>query len=103
MRNAIRLTEAKLQRNGTTLQEYRKTNNISPDEMLQELKKDVTIRKMQQGVINQRISITDKEIDNFLNSKAGKEWLTPRFRLGHIFLPANKENISAALKQAQNI
>ena len=103
MKNAIRLTEAKLQRNGTTLQEYSKTNNISPDEMLQELKKDVTIRKMQQGVINQRISITDKEIDNFLNSKAGKEWLTPRFRLGHIFLPAKKENISATLKQAQNI
>jgi peptidyl-prolyl cis-trans isomerase SurA len=103
MTNAIRLTEAKLRRNGTTLKAYSEINNITIDEMLKELKRDVTIKKMQQGVINQRISVTDKEIDNFLDSKAGKEWLTPRFRLGHLFLPANKDTMNATLKQAQGI
>lgn len=103
LKNAIRLTEEKLRRSGTTFKEYSQANNISADDMLQELKKDVTIKKMQQGIINQRISITDKEIDNFLNSKAGKEWLTPRFRLGHIFFPANETNASNVLKQAKSI
>ena len=102
---AIAITESNLKRSGLTLETYLKSQNISGEEFILGLKKEIVVKKMQQAAVNQRITVTEKEIDNFLESKAGQEWLTPRFRLGHIFLPltdANKKQADKIYQQLQN-
>lgn len=95
---AIAITKSNLQRSGLNLETYLQSQNISGEEFLRGLKKEIIVKKMQQAAVNQRITVTEKEIDNFLESKAGQEWLTPRFRLGHIFLPLNEANKKQADK-----
>jgi peptidyl-prolyl cis-trans isomerase SurA len=103
VQNALNGTQKNLQQSGLTFEQYIDLQQISKAEALQELEKEVLIRKVQQGAINQRISVTQKEIDNFLNSKTGQEWLTPRFHLGHIFLPATEKNKKHIFKEAKKI
>ncbi len=96
--NAIKNASSNLAKQGISFEQHLKSQSLTLGDARKELAEDIIINKIQQGAVNQRISITDTEIDNFLNSKEGKEWLTPRFHLGHIFLP--KSEGSKALKQA---
>jgi len=70
-----------------------------------ELRRDLAVQKVQQGSLNQRITITDREIDQFLESKAGQDWLQPRFNLGHILLPFSlvPDDEAALESQANNL
>ena len=38
-----------------------------------EVRKQMTIQELQRGMVNRRITITDQEIENFLNSDTGRE------------------------------
>ncbi|HAG71036.1 MAG TPA: hypothetical protein DCL66_02430, partial [Gammaproteobacteria bacterium] len=38
-----------------------------------EVRKQMTIQELQRGMVNRRITITDQEIENFLNSETGRE------------------------------
>jgi peptidyl-prolyl cis-trans isomerase SurA len=103
IQNALNGTRRNLQKSGLTFEEYIDLQQISQAEAIQELEKEVLIQKVQQGAINQRISVTEKEIDNFLNSKTGQEWLTPRFHLGHIFFPTTDKNKEQIFQKAKGI
>ena len=39
------------------------------------------IQELQRGMVNRRITITEQEIDNFLNSEMGREVMSPDFLL----------------------
>jgi peptidyl-prolyl cis-trans isomerase SurA len=88
--------EQDLQRSGMTIPGLRKQIYV-----------DLTINQLQQGVVNGRIRVTDKEIDNFLSSTDGKFATSPDFRLGHILISvsgsADPAMVSAAEKEAQDI
>lgn len=99
----IKNTKKSLRRQGITFEQYLNSRQLSLDKAIETLKKELIINKIQLGVVNQRIKITEKEVDNFLNSKKGIEWLTPKFRLGHIFLPTTEKNKSQTLKKAQEL
>lgn len=92
-----------LQRQGKSIDQYLSAVNVDTTQVKQQIKRDLTIQKVQQGSLNQRIRITDREIDQFLNSKEGQEWIKPRYRLGHILLSFKANGEANALATAQQL
>lgn len=88
--------EADLRREGMSLDTLRK-----------QIRTDLTINQLQQGVVNGRIRVTDQEIDNFLASTDGKFATSPDYHLGHILIAvsggADPDMVSASEKEAQDI
>jgi peptidyl-prolyl cis-trans isomerase SurA len=52
------------------------------------VRKQMSMQELQRGMVNQRITITEQEIDNFLNSEMGREVMSADYLLNHILVPA---------------
>ena len=57
-----------------------------------EVRKQMTMQELQRGMVNRRISITDQEINNFLNSEMGRSLLAANYRLEHMRVVVNPED-----------
>jgi peptidyl-prolyl cis-trans isomerase SurA len=57
----------------------------------EQVRKQMTMQEVQRGMVNRRIQITEQEIDNFLNSEAGKELLAPDYLVNHLLISSNSE------------
>ena len=90
--SALEKTQAGLAARNISLEDYLNSQNLSINAAKKELEKELLVQKIQQAAINQRMNITEKEVVNFLESKAGKDWLTPRYQIGHILLPYDNSN-----------
>jgi peptidyl-prolyl cis-trans isomerase SurA len=55
-------------------------------EFREEIRDEMLIQRLQRGLVNRRISISDQEIDDLLNSPYYKELLSDEYRVGHILL-----------------
>lgn len=80
---------------------------ISIAELREEMRREMTVRQVQQGSVNRRIQVTESEIDNFLNSTEGKFWNSPDYHLGHILIAvpsgSGEAEIAELEKKAQKI
>jgi len=72
-----------------------------------QVRDELTINHLQQGVVNSRIKITPQEVDNFLASSDGKFATSPDYHIGHILIAvpssADADTIAAAEKKAKEI
>ena len=72
-----------------------------------QVRNEITIGHLQQGVVSNRIKISPQEIDNFLASSDGKFATSPDFHIGHILIAipssADAETIAAAEQKAKDI
>ena len=88
------------QNNNMSFEEYVKTledNGVYLQTRI-EVRKQMTIQELQRGMVNRRITITDQEIENFLNSETGREVMSEDYMLQDIRVvtsavdtPADKE------------
>lgn len=89
------------------LTEELRQQGLTMEGLRQQIKNDITMNQLQQGVVNGRIRVTDQEIDNFLASTDGKFATSPDYRLGHILIAvsaaADPAMVSAAEKEAEDI
>lgn len=80
---------------------------MSLAELRQQISRDLLINQVQQAIVNNRIRITDQEIDNFLDSSDGKLATSPDYRLGHILISvpgsATEEAVAEAKQKAEDI
>jgi peptidyl-prolyl cis-trans isomerase SurA len=80
---------------------------LSREGLRQKLREDIAIQQVQRGIVQQRIHISEQEIDNFLNSSDGKFWISPEYHLGHILvsLPQapTSEDLAHAEQRAQEL
>ncbi len=53
----------------------------------EEVRKQLTLQELQRGMVNQRIAVTEQEIDNFLNSEMGREVMAADYRVEHLLVP----------------
>jgi len=99
----------------------REKNNMTPAQLEADLKRqglsiaglraqvrdELTINHLQQGVVSNRIKITPQEIENFLASSDGKFATSPDYHIGHILIAvsssADAETIAAAEAKAKDI
>ena len=99
---ALSNLQTKLQQDNTHLEDYLDRQQLTQAELRASIVRQMKIERVQEGTINRRIRVTDREIDEFLASSAGQEWLKIRFNLGHILLPVNdSKNEAAVVKQAR--
>ena len=88
--------EADLTRQGLSLSGLRK-----------QIRDELTINHLQQGVVSNRIKITPQEIDNFLASSDGKFATSPDYHIGHILIAvpssADAETIATAEQKSKDI
>ena len=86
---------AALERNGVYLQTR------------EQVRKQMTLQELQRGIVNRRISITDQEIENFLNSEMGKEVLSADYLVDHILIATTEfdsdEIVASKLKYAADL
>jgi len=88
-------------RNNQSLQAFRKTlmaQNTDFADFREQIKRELTISRVQQRMVSQRIQVTDQDVQNFLASPIGKEQLSAEYRLFHILI-ALDENPSNAETQ----
>ncbi len=53
----------------------------------EQVRQQMTLQELQRGLVNQRIRITDQEIENFINSEMGQELMQADYLLNHMLVP----------------
>ncbi|MDF3031328.1 MAG: survival protein SurA [Moraxellaceae bacterium] len=97
---------------GLTLAAFKQKLDTTPGssyaEVREQVKRELTINRLRQRRLQDRIRITDQDVQNFLRSPTGQAELAGEYRLGHILvaLPeeATPQDIAAAeakVKKAQ--
>ncbi len=82
-------------------------NNMSFDEYIvlleengvylqtrEQVRSQMTLQELQRGMVNRRISITEQEIDNFLNSEMGREVMSADYFIEHILISTDSDESS---------
>lgn len=84
-----------------------KRQGLSISGLRAQIRDELTINHLQQGVVSSRIKISPQEIDNFLASSDGKFATSPDYHIGHILIAvpssADSDTIAAAEKKAKDI
>ncbi|HEY7773198.1 MAG TPA: peptidylprolyl isomerase [Marinagarivorans sp.] len=77
------------------------------DTLKERVRRDMMIQNIQRGLVSQRITVSDLEIDNFLKSAEAQFWLSPEYHLGHILISlpqsASEADIQAAKDKADEL
>jgi peptidyl-prolyl cis-trans isomerase SurA len=93
--------------NGLNLEQFQKaleSDGLSYQGTREQIRREMILQQVQAGNINNKIQITDKEIENFLSSKEGSALTAVQYHLAHIFYGldgGSKQAGMAKLKQAQ--
>ncbi len=91
------------QSEGISFEDYLARENLTPKELRETIKESITLQEVQKGNLTSRIRVTKREVDEYLSSSAGQNWLKVRFRLSHILLPFEDNDDAASIKKAQEI
>jgi len=82
-------------------------DGLSIDQFKAQIRRQLTMQNISQGLVRSRIKISEQDIDNFLKSADAKFWISPDYHLSHILvaLPssANVEQVKQAEEKADNI
>lgn len=89
---------------GLTLQQFQEkldaTAGSSYSEVREQVKRELMINRLRQRRMQDRIRITDQDVQNFLKSPAGQAEIASEYRLGHILVEiadtATPKDIAAA-------
>ncbi len=101
-RNGVRISDDELNQalrgiaaqNQLTLEQFQVAiaqDGLSWPEMREQVRREIAISRVQQGIMRRRIAITDQEIRNFLASELGETITADEYRIAHILL-ANPDN-----------
>ncbi|MGI9322315.1 MAG: peptidylprolyl isomerase [Pseudomonadales bacterium] len=102
-RSGVRISDTELNQalasvaaqNGMTLDDFRAAvadDGLAWTDMRDQVRREMSIGRVQQGIMNRRIVITDQEIDNFLASDLGESITSDDYQLGHILLTLPGDN-----------
>jgi peptidyl-prolyl cis-trans isomerase SurA len=78
--------------NRMTLEQFRQAlaeHGQSYEAMREQVRKEMIIQRVQAGNVNQRIRLTDQEVDNFMATQAGQSLSQTEYHLLHALLPLN--------------
>lgn len=83
------------------------TAGTSYAEVREQVKREMVINRLRQRRMQDRIRITDQDVQNFLRSPAGRAEVATEYRLGHILVPvadsATPQDIAAAEATMQKV
>lgn len=64
------------------------------------IRRELAVNEVQRGLVNRRISITDQEIENYLNSESGRSAMAPDYLVDQILIPVPATD-TAAMQRAK--
>jgi len=91
-------------RNEMTLNQFERalaSEGLSFQEAREQIRQEILISRVQQRMVGQRIRVTDREVDNYLDSAAGRERSGVEYLLGHILISVNNFNDSDEVRAAE--
>ncbi len=89
--------------NRMTLDQFRQAlqaNGQSYEAMREQVRREMVIRRVQAGNINQRIQISEAEVGNFMATQEGQSLTQPEFHILHALLPLSPEASEAEVATA---
>jgi peptidyl-prolyl cis-trans isomerase SurA len=109
-RAGVRISDAQLNealnriasQNRMSLDEFRmqlEREGKSYPQMREDVRRELILQRVQGGNVNQRIQISEQEVDNFLESPEGRDMVAEEYHLVHALLPV-LESASSAQKAA---
>ena len=73
----------------------------------EQIRQEMAINQVRQRQVGQRIHVTEREVDRFLDSELGKQLFENEFHLGHILIQlpdgATPDQVDAAEKEANSL
>lgn len=82
-------------------------DGLSLAQLRTQFRQDMIISRVQQGMVKQRIEISDQEVEYFLNSEEGQLMTSPDLNVGHLLLTlsssARPEDVTATLNKATEL
>ncbi len=95
--NSVDALIKKLGEQSINIDDYLAQKSMTMGDLREEIRNEILVTQIQQSQVNRRINITEQDIDNFLKSKRGQAWSSPRYHIAHI-LVANGEQHDAKLR-----
>ncbi len=74
---------------------------LTLNEFKENIRRQLTLQTVSQGVVSSRIKISEKDIDNFLKSADAQFWISPEYQLQHILIAVNGSGTDAAAEAQQ--
>lgn len=116
-RAGVRISDANLneamgniaRQNGMNLPQFRQAledDGISYVETRENIRREMIVKRVQQGNVNHRVQITEQEVDNFLESEEGRYMTAPDYYVGHFMLSVDNGaggEFAAALRTAEQL
>ncbi len=90
--------------NGLNLDQFRtrlEQEGQSYNSMREQVRREMVLQRVQAGNVNQRIQITEQEIDNFLATEEGQQMTQPEYRLIHALLELSPDASASEEAAAQ--
>lgn len=75
---------------------------ITYTDMRTKIRHDLTIQRVQQGHLRNKIQVSEQELENFLASSEGKKITATRYKVSHIVLPIDSGSTDAEIQKAKN-
>tara|TARA_R110000824_G_scaffold336_11_gene2433 strand:- start:92186 stop:93469 length:1284 start_codon:yes stop_codon:yes gene_type:complete len=113
IRSGIRIDDNRLnqamtqiaQQNGLSFEEFR--NRLNQDGQYQaireQVRKEMMLSNLQNGSINQRITISRQEVENYLRSQSAQTDIAPEYRVQHILVPVENPASNALQKELADL
>lgn len=112
-RVGVRISDAQLNasmqrvasQNGLTLDQFRmalEQQGESYQSMREKIRRELIIQRVQQGNVNQRIEITEQEVDNFLDTEEGQKLTQPEYQIMHALLAVSPGAPAAEVERAES-
>lgn len=112
-RVGVRISDAQLNaavqniasQNGMTLDQFLAaldSQGRSYQELREQIRREMIIQRVQQGNVNQRIEITDQEVDNFLATAEGQKLTQPEYLIYHALVAVSPDAPDAEVASAEN-
>lgn len=96
--------------NGLTLDSFRNTlesENINFDQFREDIRQEITLSRVRQTQIDNKIFVSDREVDNYLANQTQQGGGDEEFRIRHILIAtgedASEDQIDAAKERANKI
>jgi len=92
------------QNNNMTLEQFQQAlaaDGLSYRTFREEIRSEMMINRLQRGLINRRISISEQEVNGLLNSPFYQEMFSDEYRVGHILLSLEEGASDAVIEAAE--
>jgi peptidyl-prolyl cis-trans isomerase SurA len=92
------------EQNKMNLDQFRQAlanDGVSYVEFREQIRQEMLIQRLQRNLVNRRITISDKDIEDLLNSPYYQQLLSDEFRVGHILLAIEDRAPDAVLAEAE--